>query len=1036
MKNSFEKTVKQFSKQEQGILALAGLFIGEFSVDWIIELSEKKPSEVILALENGVLSKVLTKTRPTKYQFINRKTETAFNQLIAQDKVSSFRQKVAEIILSEVSEGDIQPQESTRYLLDVQNNLEGCEALFHTGLHYAEKIDNQNALRCFSKALDDLIMLDGDDSNLLLFKTTTEYCKIAYGLVSTERIFSIIQSARERAAAVNNKPWQALLDMNLARGQWIVSNHEEAIKYFKKGWTTFKELDDPQLTKSAVNFSIFFLTWQGRFREAAETYEKARVNVENYTGSGFFLSAFNALGCCYIHIGQVSQGFGVLDAIRHRSIENKKPAVTITSLLNMSSCLLMLGRADDALQLIKASRKQTVEDISNQFFYIFSLLEAYTYYIKKDYKKTKKHLLIYLKYCSRLKVADTFFGFTLSLCWAMEQEVFPSIEGINLNDEIKRCLKLENILMKGIAYRYKALLLLKKKGLSPEISQMLQASLDCLEESGHVIETVRTRVEFANFCTMRKQTAKAKQHLLAARKIIFGIDTSFVPEDLQFLVEKELSERNLLRAFLDLSRVTVTQQNEIKMIQRIISIANRITGSERGALFITADDSPSKLQLKAAQNLTENDVQDPGFKTANKMMVKALSTGDVQISKTKGNTNMLDRTMIRSRICIPFSIMNNTTGVIYLDNRLFESHFSEADWEILSYFAAQAAIAIEQVRAYEEISKLNKKLEEEKQYYEEQFNENVHFEEIIGQGAAIKSVLNQVSMVAAKDTTVLILGETGVGKELIARAIHKHSTRSEGPFIRVHCAALPQSLISSELFGHEKGAFTGATQKRIGRFELANCGTIFLDEIGEIPMELQIKLLRVLQTGEFERVGGGITVKSNFRLLTATNKDLGQMVKEGKFREDLYYRLNVFPITVPPIKERKEDIPLLALYFLKRYAQKLGKAENKISTEEMEKLTQYEWPGNVRELENVIERGTILSVGSSFIAPELGTSSTKSSEHAFLSFADNERAYIHNTLNKTDGKVKGPGGAAELMKIPEGTLRSKMKKLGIQRRKR
>jgi transcriptional regulator with GAF, ATPase, and Fis domain len=280
---------------------------------------------------------------------------------------------------------------------------------------------------------------------------------------------------------------------------------------------------------------------------------------------------------------------------------------------------------------------------------------------------------------------------------------------------------------------------------------------------------------------------------------------------------------------------------------------------------------------------------------------------------------------------------------------------------------------------------------------------------------------------------VLILGETGVGKELVARAIHHHSHRKDRPFIRVHCSALPESLIASELFGHERGAFTGAVGRRIGRFELADGGTLFLDEIGELPQGIQVLLLRVLQSKEFERVGGSDTLRSDFRLIAATNADLEGKVKEHQFRADLFYRLNVFPIRVPPLRNRKMDIPLLADFFLKNYTTKLKKSVRHVRDEDLRRLLDYDWPGNVRELENIVERGVLLSSEGYLTVAELGIGRPQDvSRNAPVTLKENERQHILQALQKTNWKVRGPGGAAELLDIHPSTLAFRMEKLGIR----
>ncbi len=320
--------------------------------------------------------------------------------------------------------------------------------------------------------------------------------------------------------------------------------------------------------------------------------------------------------------------------------------------------------------------------------------------------------------------------------------------------------------------------------------------------------------------------------------------------------------------------------------------------------------------------------------------------------------------------------------------------------------------------------------------YEEKKNEqNGCNEEFIGKSPGIAKVLGQVEQVAKTDVTVLILGETGVGKEIVASAIHGRSQRRSNPFVKVNCSALPESLITSELFGHEKGAFTGAVSRKVGRFEMADRGTIFLDEIGDVLPEVQVKLLRVLQYKEFERVGGYMTLRSDFRLVVATNRDLRKDVESGRFRQDLFYRLNVFPIYVPPLRQRKEDIPLLAQHFLEIYSARFCKVLKHIPQKEMNKLLAYDWPGNVRELENVVERGVIMSQGSCFAVPELRHDEVPlETESPSLSLRELEQKHIIGVLKRTGGRVTGVGGAAEILEINPNTLFARMKKLGIQRR--
>lgn len=337
--------------------------------------------------------------------------------------------------------------------------------------------------------------------------------------------------------------------------------------------------------------------------------------------------------------------------------------------------------------------------------------------------------------------------------------------------------------------------------------------------------------------------------------------------------------------------------------------------------------------------------------------------------------------------------------------------------------------------ALSEIEQLKNRLQAENIYLQEQINLNHKFEDILGQSQSLKTVLHQVEQVAPTDTTVLILGETGTGKELFARALHNLSQRNNRPLVKVNCATLPSNLIESELFGHEKGSFTGATARRIGRFELAHEGSIFLDEIAELPLKLQAKLLRVLQENEIERLGDSKTIKINVRVIAATHRDLKQMVANGNFREDLYYRFSVFPLTLPPLRERRQDIALLVQWFVNKYAQKMGKQINHIPQKVMDNLLGYNWPGNIRELENVIERSVILSSEQTLQIAALDNpqENNKNDDSSLLSLAEMEKTYITKVLENTGWLISGEQGAATILQMHPNTLRSRMSKLGIRR---
>jgi formate hydrogenlyase transcriptional activator len=385
----------------------------------------------------------------------------------------------------------------------------------------------------------------------------------------------------------------------------------------------------------------------------------------------------------------------------------------------------------------------------------------------------------------------------------------------------------------------------------------------------------------------------------------------------------------------------------------------------------------------------------------------------------------------RSYLSVPLLAQGKLTGSLNAAS-VAVGAFAEEHVEIALEFANNLAVAIQQARLRSQVERYAAALEDQIIYLQEDLKSDRNWGEMIGVSPAMQSVFKSIEMVAGTDSTVLLLGETGTGKELIARAIHNLSPRHDAVMMKVNCGALPAGLVESELFGHERGAFTGATQQKKGRFELAHHGTLFLDEVGELPPEVQVKLLRVLQEQEFERVGGIQTIRVNARVIAATNRDLNQAVQQGRFRADLFYRLNIFPIPVPPLRERRDDIPLLATQFINAFSRRLGRSVDRISRKAMERLTAYDWPGNVRELANVLERAVILCDGHVLQSSHLGTLNTSLTvAHSFLTLEELERQHILKALEKTEGVLAGPHGAAHLLGMNRSTLWSRMKKHGI-----
>jgi formate hydrogenlyase transcriptional activator len=441
------------------------------------------------------------------------------------------------------------------------------------------------------------------------------------------------------------------------------------------------------------------------------------------------------------------------------------------------------------------------------------------------------------------------------------------------------------------------------------------------------------------------------------------------------------------------------------------------------ALPLEASATPAIVAAKRTPIRTENILDDPGFGTS------------------QAQADVLRPIGAKGAAAYPLVFRGELLGSIGMVAR---RSIDDEEFQLMGIFADQAAMAIKSAQMFRELQRYRDRLEVENAYLQEQIHEERGWEGIIGESPAIREVLRRVQQVAPVDTTVLLTGETGTGKELIARALHEGSSRKARALIKINCGAIPHGVVESELFGHERGAFTGALQRRIGRFELAHTSTLFMDEVGELPLDTQVKLLRVLQEREFERVGATRPQAVDVRLIAATNRDLETEVGEGRFRADLFYRLNVFPIRVPPLRERPSDIPLLVQHFLNQFSRKLAKPLRKMTSDSLARLQAYTWPGNIRELQNVVERACVLADGpvveiqggmlpANRIAVDDGLSVV---EGPIVRLDENERNHIRRALAATKGKVHGAGGAAELLGINANTLRSRMRKLGIGKKEK
>jgi formate hydrogenlyase transcriptional activator len=527
------------------------------------------------------------------------------------------------------------------------------------------------------------------------------------------------------------------------------------------------------------------------------------------------------------------------------------------------------------------------------------------------------------------------------------------------------------------------------------------------------------------------------------------------------------SAEQRLRILLELNNSIITKLSESELLRAVCAALEGVLPFNRSAITLYIPERDT-LRIFAQNDEYASEFFEVGRELERRDShagwafdhQRPLVRRNLDMESASSTERLLAQQGVRSICVAPLIIAGKSMGTLNLaSNRVDE--YSNSDGELLQEVANQVALAVENMKAYEEIRTLHAKLEKENVYLREEIRSEHNFREIVGSSTSLREVLEKVERVAPLDSTVLVYGETGTGKELIARAVHDCSNRKNRPLVKLNCSAISAGLVESELFGHMRGAFTGALERHIGRFELADSGTLFLDEVSELPLESQVKLLRVLQEGEFEPVGSNKTIKVNVRIIAATNRNLEECVAAGRFRSDLFYRLNVFPVELPPLRDRRSDIPQLVSFFLQRIATKFGRKIVATQKETMDLLMDYSWPGNIRELQNIIERAVVLAEGPilyvdpaflprTYVAralneappvvptrvdPYVSENHSQSAEASFPSLEQMERNHILAALDRSDGVIDGPNGAARILNLHANTLRSRMDKLRIGRKR-
>jgi len=854
-------------------------------------------------------------------------------------------------------------------------------------------------------------------------------------LMPLQEQIALLKKARSAAMGEDLPEHAARASLSLGWALKVGDRHTEAFRYVNEARIIAKRVGDAKLLKEASISASDYLFWKGRVAEAVRHYEEAISDVEDFDDDESTLNAVVMVGLLYVICGRVARGIGLIETVRSKAQSAQLHEVLIHADLMKVLSLIEIRNITEAEACLEKLFSYPKEMLGLYGLAVAHCCRVFVLVTKSQYEVAFTHLQLGIEHLSAAGWTRYNASWVFECLDALEAKGFRH-DSVNYDGAIRDFLAWDNIYMRGVALRYRALRDIKVRNDTPRILSDLKRSEQYLKKAGAQIELARTQLALGRYYIDRNDAKRGQTYLERAWGSFAQFNRQLFPEELIMYLPQQRRIEIIMERTISIGETLGVIHDRSLFLDKMINFAMDVTMAKRGGVFIV--DGKGEIALMASRNL---DPECLGEGYVNKLRAKIEESSgngsDGVILDGGSDSGLLVEAGITGLICVPARLGKKLYGYLYLDSHLSGGPFSNTDLLYVRFLAKQIAIGLSNLTSYEEIKFLKEHYEDEALFYKKELGISGPSVGLTGQSEAIKKVMTQVAQVAGTDSTVLITGETGVGKELIAKAIHNTSARNRASFIHVNLSAMPQELIPSELFGHEKGAFTGAVERHKGRFELAHLGTIFLDEIGELPNAVQVKILGVLQTRVFERLGSGKSIDSDFRVIAATNRDLRQAVEAGRFRRDLYYRLNVFPIYMPPLRERREDIPLLAVHFLQKFAKKMGKNIEHISENGLTKLLQYDWPGNVRELEHYIERAVILTERNSRILrlPDIPIVLLQQTTPAarYLPLAEMEKEYIEKVLSTACWKVGGIGGAASILGMNPKTLFSRMYKLGISK---
>ncbi|MFZ2632599.1 MAG: sigma 54-interacting transcriptional regulator [Desulfosalsimonadaceae bacterium] len=1032
-----KKTLPDFSDEQWRFLAVLDAFDTGVPIHIAGHLAPLVP---------GPLFDVLTRSKELGWIVQNGEDHFAATRslgMAAQNKLTEINSpEYLEILIDRLNELKLEPDVKSKMVVRLmdQGGLEKKAA--NDDVKIAESAlsdgNHEKAWIHFQKAAKRLMNLSDDKECSAWFISTVQKLSNLSFILGKEltSLPEYLHRAHEVAATLGDKRSHALINMHLGRLYYFSDRRSDALIALSVGLNEIEELGDEDILDQSAGFLGLYYYMQGLFKDVLVQLERAERVSESQRKDQLVNPIVPVLmGYCFAYLGEFHRAIGNLDSNWRIAKERSNATMAMSLRVILGTVLILINREKEAAVHIDAAVKEARERKNALALYLAK--GALALQLIKSGQVVKAHELLTQTF-EEATAAGFIRQFSspwiLEMLFEFEKLGLAPIPGLSFRQAMDRAIKENNIHLHGVALRLVAQKKITENLSTDDVKTDLIKSREYLERSGDIIQLSKTMIEMARLELATGNQKEARLYAQTAWKVLGGYAADFFPDDLSYLLESEdyvKHSQESVERFIELTESMFPVYNQDEILTRAVIATNRFFDAERGGLFWFPGGKMTKNpELRASCNLSLSDISESGFKNSFKFLLTAFTENRPIIRRNiEPHPNSPGRT-VKAVLCLPVEVSGKVRAVIYHDNSYLEDCFDSLNPEIISKVGSHISRQVARIYDYFRLREERNDLISEKSLQDAAMDEKP----LIYKCSRMTNIISQLDKAAVSDSTVLILGDTGVGKELIARRIHSMSKRSKKPFIIVDPNTIPEGLIESELFGHEKGAFTGADRQIKGRLELADQGTLFIDEIGELPKSIQVKLLRAIQERSFFRVGGTRMLHSDFRLIAATNRDLIAEVKAGRFREDLYYRLNVVPFRIPSLKERADDIPLLANHFLAKYSRKYHRADLMIDPETESLLKKYHWPGNIRELENIIERSVLLSSGNR-LEIDLAIAGKSESNDSFSdhpTIDELQKRYINYILNKTDGKISGPSGAAEILGLKRTTLIARMRKLGMR----